>query len=84
MAPVPQYPGLAWQGRIWDRAAIRDYYQPWRDVEKLGVPVHIGECGCYNQTANDIALHHGPGTRAHFIAERLRELGGRTGRRRGR
>jgi len=55
-APEPKYPGLDWNGRIWDKAAIRDYYRPWREVEQRGATVHIGECGCYNQTPNDIAL----------------------------
>lgn len=55
-APAPEYPGQVWQGRTWDRAALRDFYQPWRGVEAAGAGVHIGECGCYNHTPNDIAL----------------------------
>jgi endoglucanase len=55
-APAPQYPGVNWEGRVWDRAVLREFYQPWRDVEARGVRVHIGEFGCYNQTPNDIAL----------------------------
>ena len=55
-APAPKYPGVVWEGRMWDRAALRDFYQPWRDVAAVGAPVHIGECGCYNKTPNDIAL----------------------------
>lgn len=55
-APAPAYPGLEWEGRTWDRAGLRAFYQPWRDVAAAGVRVHIGEFGCYNQTPNDIAL----------------------------
>ncbi len=55
-APAPEYPGQRWEGRIWSRATLREFYQPWRDVEAVGAAIHIGECGCYNQTPNDIAL----------------------------
>ena len=55
-APEPQYPGLRWQGRVWTRAALRDSYRAWREVEKRGAEIHIGEFGCFNRTPNDIAL----------------------------
>jgi hypothetical protein len=55
-APAPTYPGLQWQGKSWDREALREFYQPWRDVEAAGAGVHIGECGCYGKTPNDVAL----------------------------
>lgn len=55
-APAPRYPGLVWQGQVWDRAALRAFYAPWRALEAGGTPVHIGECGCYNQTPNAVAL----------------------------
>ncbi len=55
-APEPLYPGQVWEGVTWDRATLRAFYQPWRDVEAAGARVHIGECGCYNRTPNDIAL----------------------------
>jgi hypothetical protein len=50
------YPGQEWDGRTWNRDTLRTFYQPWRDVEAAGARVHIGECGCYNKTPNDIAL----------------------------
>jgi len=53
--PEPVYPGEMW-GEYWDRKALVEFYQPWRDVEKAGAKVHIGEFGCYNKTPNDIAL----------------------------
>ena len=38
------------------RQKLRDYYKPWREVQAKGVPVHIGEFGCYNKIPNDLAL----------------------------
>ncbi|WP_026371077.1 glycoside hydrolase family 5 protein [Kallotenue papyrolyticum] len=55
-APAPVYPGVRWEGRVWDRATLRAFYEPWRAVEAAGAAVHIGECGCYNQTPNAVAL----------------------------
>jgi hypothetical protein len=55
-APPPRYPGLRWQGRRWDRAALRDAYRPWREVEYCGVEIHIGEFGCFRHTPNEIAM----------------------------
>jgi aryl-phospho-beta-D-glucosidase BglC (GH1 family) len=51
----PVYPGTM-EDEYWDRAALLEFYQPWIDVEKQGVQIHIGEFGCYNKTPNDIAL----------------------------
>ncbi len=55
-APKPIYPGVKWEGKLWDKAALDAHYAPWRAVERKGVAVHIGEFGCYNQTPNDVAL----------------------------
>ncbi len=55
-APAPQYPGQLWDGVVWNKDTLREFYQPWREVQSLGTPVHIGECGCYNKTPNEIAL----------------------------
>jgi len=55
-APKPKYPGQKWQGKVWNRETLLEFYQPWRDVEASGARVHIGEMGCYNKTPNDIAL----------------------------
>jgi len=54
--PFPVYPGTRFAGRTWDRAALREFYQPWREVQAQGVTVHIGEFGCFNHTPNDVAL----------------------------
>lgn len=52
----PVYPGLVWLGIEWNRDSLRDFYHLWREVEAMGVKVHIGEFGCYNKTPNDVAL----------------------------
>lgn len=55
-APAPEYPGQRWEGRVWNRETLREFYQPWRAVQAAGAAVHIGELGCYNKTPNPIAL----------------------------
>jgi endoglucanase len=55
-APAPVYPGVQWDGISWNRESLRHFYRPWRDVEAAGARVHIGECGCYNKTPNDVAM----------------------------
>jgi hypothetical protein len=47
---------LWWQGRRWDRAALRDSYRPWREVERRGARIHIGEFGCFNRTPHEVAM----------------------------
>lgn len=54
--PKPVYPGTPWHGHIWNKDTLREFYQPWRDVERQGNTIHIGEFGCYNKTPNDVAL----------------------------
>ncbi|NLW21041.1 MAG: cellulase family glycosylhydrolase [Clostridiales bacterium] len=53
--PEPAYP-CTLNGVYWDRKALLDFYQPWKDLESQGVRVHIGEFGCYNKTPSDVAL----------------------------
>jgi len=52
---LPEYPGKIWD-EMWDRAALMDYYKPWREVEDMGVKIHMGEFGCFNRTPNDMAV----------------------------
>ena len=52
--PAPAYP-CDYDGRWWDRDGLREFYQPWRDLEAQGVPVHVGEFGCYEKTPDDVA-----------------------------
>jgi hypothetical protein len=53
--PPPTYPLILGDKTI-DRAAIREFYTPWREAEQQGVRVHIGECGCHNRTPQDVAV----------------------------
>lgn len=53
---TPIYPNTEWAGKLWNKDVLREFYQPWRDVQTVGAPIHIGEFGCYNQTPNDVAL----------------------------
>jgi endoglucanase len=54
-APPPAWP-LEWEGKTWNRESLREFMQPWRDVEAAGAEIHMGEFGCYNKTPNPIAL----------------------------
>ncbi|MDR2600172.1 MAG: glycoside hydrolase family 5 protein [Oscillospiraceae bacterium] len=51
----PVYPGVM-EDEMWDKSALVEYYRPWREVEDMGVEVHIGEFGCYDKTPNDVAM----------------------------
>jgi len=52
----PVYPNGEWDGKVWNRDTLREFYGPWRAVQALGTTVHIGEFGCYDKTPNDVAL----------------------------
>jgi hypothetical protein len=54
--PVPVYPDTRWQDRLWNKETLREFYQPWLEVQKMGCEIHIGEFGCFNKTPNDVAL----------------------------
>lgn len=56
LTEVPYYPGIEWLGVQWNRETLRQFYQPWREVEARGTRVHIGEFGCYSFTPNAAAL----------------------------
>ncbi len=53
---LPEYPGMVAPGLYVDREKLSRFYDPWREVEKKGVEIHIGEFGCYNKLPNDITL----------------------------
>ena len=50
----PEYP-CSYDGVWWDRSGLREVYEPWRSLEAAGVPVHIGEFGCYVHTPDEVA-----------------------------
>jgi endoglucanase len=52
----PIWPGLVFNGKVWNQDTLRSVYQPWQDLQHQGVEIHIGEMGCYNHLDNSIAL----------------------------
>ncbi len=44
-------------GTLWDRAELeRRLILPWQPLAQRGVPVHVGEWGCFNATPHHVAL----------------------------
>jgi len=53
----PTWPLKGDDGTIWDKAMLKSQLiDPWMPLVAKGVPVHVGEWGCYNQTPHDVAL----------------------------
>ncbi|MGA2069842.1 MAG: cellulase family glycosylhydrolase [Sedimentisphaerales bacterium] len=54
---VPAWPMTADDGKVWDKAVLKEkLIDTWTPLEKMGVPVHVGEWGCYNKTPHDVVL----------------------------
>ena len=54
---TPTWPLTDDKGHLWDRAKLKqEYVDKWRPLTDLGVQVHAGEWGCYNQTPHEVAL----------------------------
>jgi endoglucanase len=53
----PTWPMTDKLGRRWDRERLRaELVEKWQPLVKLGVPVHVGEWGCYIKTPHHVAL----------------------------
>jgi endoglucanase len=53
----PTWPLRGGDGKLWDRATLKaKLIDRWRPIVDKGVPVHVGEWGCYNKTPHDVAL----------------------------
>lgn len=52
--PAPTYP-VEYDGHWWDRDGLREFYRPRWELESLGVPVHVGEFGCYERTPDEVS-----------------------------
>ena len=53
----PTWPLKADDGKLWDKAALKaKLIDTWQPLVDMGVPVHVGEWGCYNKTPHDVAL----------------------------
>ena len=54
-SPLPRWPGEM-NGRLYGRADLERFYQPWIELMRQGVGVHCGECGCWSATPHDVFL----------------------------
>jgi endoglucanase len=53
----PTWPMTDARGVKWDRAKLRqELIEKWKPLVAQGVPVHVGEWGCYTQTPHAAAL----------------------------
>lgn len=53
----PTWPMVAADGQRWDRSKLRrELIDKWQPLVARGVPVHVGEWGCYTKTPHDAAL----------------------------
>jgi endoglucanase len=53
----PAWPLRDDTGKLWDRAALKEkLIDRWQPIVERGVPVHVGEWGCYNRTPHDVAI----------------------------
>ncbi len=56
-AEPPSWPQKDKNGQvISDRKSIDAYFEPWRRAAQQGVPIHVGELGCYKFTPPDVTL----------------------------
>jgi endoglucanase len=53
----PTWPLTDRSGVVWDREKLRtELILKWKPLQKMGVPVHVGEWGCFNYTPHDVSL----------------------------
>jgi len=53
----PTWPMTDRRGVRWDRAKLRaELIDKWRPLTELGVPVHVGEWGCFSRTPHEACL----------------------------
>ncbi len=54
---TPTWPMTDKHGVRWDREKLRaELIEKWKPLVARGVPVHVGEWGCYIKTPHDVAL----------------------------
>jgi endoglucanase len=54
---VPAWPMKANDGTLWNRVVLKKrLIDTWTPLAKMGVPVHVGEWGCYNKTPHKVVL----------------------------
>jgi endoglucanase len=53
----PTWPLKGDDGKLWDKTALKEkLIDRWKPLEDMGVPVHVGEWGCFNKTPHEVAL----------------------------
>lgn len=53
----PVWPMRDASGVLWDKEKLRhELIEKWRPLTRLGVPVHVGEWGCFNRTPHETTL----------------------------
>lgn len=52
---VPTWP-ISVNGVTIDRAQIAQTFQPWKELNGRGIPIHFGEMGCYKHTPPEVVL----------------------------
>jgi endoglucanase len=53
---LPHWPMKNIEGEWLDREYLKEKLKAWKNIEKQGVGVHVGEMGCYNHTPHNITL----------------------------
>jgi endoglucanase len=54
---VPTWPLVDARGATWNREKLRqELILKWRPLVEQGVPIHVGEWGCFNRTPHAVAL----------------------------
>jgi endoglucanase len=53
----PTWPMVDKNGVLWDRARLREVLiAKWQPLVDRGVPIHVGEWGCFNKTPHEACL----------------------------
>jgi len=53
----PVWPMVDAKGTLWNRERLkRELIDPWKPLMKAGIPVHVGEWGCFTKTPHSVML----------------------------
>lgn len=53
----PTWPMADRDGVVWNRGKLsRELIEKWQPLANAGVPVHVGEWGCFNKTPHEVCL----------------------------
>jgi endoglucanase len=54
---TPTWPMTDKNGIVWNREKLRqELISKWQPFVQLGVPIHVGEFGCFNKTPHEVCL----------------------------